>query len=98
MKNFRPDRLCDSVTTRVTTRVTASERNFLEKFSVNNRLSMGEGIRLLVDIAMDQARAKAETEMETGKELIANVPIQCDPQDLVIFACLEACFQARQER
>jgi len=64
MKNFRPDRLCDSVTTRVT----ASERAFLERFSADNRLSMGEGIRLLVDIAMDQARAKAETEMETGKE------------------------------
>ena len=53
MKNFRPERLCDGVTTRLTAR----ERQFLENFSTDNQLPMGEGIRLLIDNAMDQAQA-----------------------------------------
>jgi hypothetical protein len=58
MKNFKPDRLSDSITTRITT----TERSFLEQFSAENRVSMGEGIRLLIDKGMDHAKARAKRE------------------------------------
>ena len=53
MRNPRHERLSDSLAVRTT----ASQRAYLEKLSIEKRLSMGEGIRLLIDEAMARAGA-----------------------------------------
>ena len=48
MFNKRPERLSDGVAVRITT----NQRQFLETLSAENKLSMGESVRLLIDEAM----------------------------------------------
>lgn len=48
MWNKRPERLSDGVAVRIT----ADQRHFLETLSAENKLSMGESVRLLIDEAM----------------------------------------------
>lgn len=49
----RPERLSDNVVTRTT----PSQRRFLERFSEERRIPVGEVVRLLIDEAMIRAGA-----------------------------------------